>query len=778
MSDEARRIRITVEGTVQGVGFRPFVYRLAQASALGGFVRNDPRGVTIEAQGVPTAIESFVEALTAQAPPHSHVARLTVTTIVARPDTRGFAVDGSVPGTATAPTIPPDLATCDDCLRELLDPSNGRYRYPFINCTACGPRFTIVRRLPYDRATTTMAQFTMCDACAAEYADPGDRRFHAEPNACPVCGPRAALRNARDAEVETNGLDAVAAAVRALNDGAIVAVKGLGGYHLACRADQADIVARLRARKHRDDKPFALMPRTLDEARALVWLGNDEAQLLTSDARPIVLAPTRHPAQIAPNVAPGRRELGVMLPYTPLHHLLVADVDAPLVMTSGNRSDEPIAYRDDDAMTRLADIADLFLTHDRPIETRCEDSVVRAVTVAGRRQPLFIRRSRGYVPSVLPLLSEPRAPVLAVGAQLKNTVCLAWQHGATIGPHVGDLGDAAAFSAFAAGIEHLGTLTGIDPEIVAHDLHPDYASTQYALDRRELTAIGVQHHHAHVAAVLAEHGERGPALGVVFDGTGFGVDGTIWGGELLLATDAEFVRVGHLLPVALPGSEAAVREPWRMACAWLTASHEDEPPLCLALRGRVDAGRWKAVSRLAKSGRSPITTSVGRLLDACAAICGVRAEVSHEAQAAIELEALACSATADPYPVVIRDVDGQIVMDLRPLVLAAERDAIAGRRPAEIAAAVHGGLIHAAYEAAGRAARRADVRTIVLSGGVFQNVLLLEGLSAALADDGYRVLAPAQLPPNDGGVSYGQAVVAAARGTMTNDVSGDSGTAC
>jgi len=770
-----RSVRVDVNGTVQGVGFRPFVYRLATSLQLAGLVRNESTGVTIELEGEATSIGEFLTRLVTDAPMHARIGLVSVADVAARAR-RGFHVVESGPrGPATA-FIPPDLCTCADCLSELFDPTDRRYRYPFINCTTCGPRFTIARGIPYDRAATTMAAFTMCLRCQAEYDDPANRRFHAEPNACPDCGPRALLVDGHGSMVhDADARDPIDAAARALMSGNIIAVKGIGGFHLACRADDARVVSRLRQRKHRDDKPFAIMARDLAAAFRLVQLGDLERELLTSAARPIMIATRASSADVAAGVAPGRDELGVVLPYSPLHHLLMADLEVPLVMTSGNVSDEPIAYRDDDALARLGEIADLFLIHDRQIEARCEDSVVRAVRVNETEQPLLIRRARGFVPAPLEIPFRIGDGVLAVGSQLKNTACVAHQTHAVVGPHAGDLGDVRAFSAYVAGIDHLIELSGAAPTIVAHDSHPDYASTRDAVDRAELVPVAVQHHHAHLAACLAEQGDAGPAVGVIFDGAGYGTDGTIWGGEILFGDLGRCSRVGHLRPVRMPGGDAAVREPWRMACAWLTDAHDAEPSRG-AMADSVDAAQWKAVSRLSRdSTLAPVTTSVGRLLDACAAICGIRARVTYEGQAAIELEALArrVGVTA-AYDISITTERDEIIIDPRELILAVERDVIAGVNRAEISSRVHGGLVYATTVGAQRACKLTGARTVVLSGGVFQNVLLIEGVSSALARAGLRVLVPRQLPPNDGGLSYGQAVVAACQ--RRDGVPGDSGT--
>ncbi len=562
-SGERRRVRARVEGTVQGVGFRPYAYRLARELGVAGFVLNDARGVVLEVEGNRSSVERFLERLPAEVPPLAAVERV-LPEDVAPSGERGFRIVASEHAGEPSAAVAPDGATCDACLEELFDPADRRHRYPFVNCTDCGPRFTIVRGVPYDRPFTTMAGFTMCPACQAEYDDPADRRFHAQPNACPDCGPSLRLVGS-DGPAE----DPLGAAVRALGDGAVVALKGIGGFHLACLAADEAAVARLRSRKHREDKPFALMAPSLDAARALVRLSAEDEDLLISRERPIVLAPRRPGVDVAEQVAPGAPELGVMLPYSPLHHLVLADCEAPLVLTSGNVSDEPIAFRDEEAVERLGDIADLFLGHDRPIHTRTDDSVARTVAIGSARRPLLVRRSRGHVPAELRLPVAAARPLLACGPMLKNTFCLARDERAWVGHHIGDLENYETLRSFTDGIEHFERLFAVEPAVVAHDLHPEYLSTKYALEREGVEPLGVQHHHAHLAACLAEHGERGPVVGAIFDGTGYGSDGTVWGGELLFGDLAGFERDGHLWPLPMPGGEAAIREPWRMACAWL-----------------------------------------------------------------------------------------------------------------------------------------------------------------------------------------------------------------
>jgi hydrogenase maturation protein HypF len=784
----ATRVRARVQGTVQGVGFRPYVYRLARAERLGGWVRNDERGVVLEVEGAVDAVERFLARLPREAPPLAAVERVRRRALACVGESEFAIVESRGRGPAAAP-VAPDTPPCAACLDELQDPADRRFRYPFVNCTDCGPRFTIVSGVPYDRTRTTMASFEMCAACRAEYDDPLDRRFHAEPNACPACGPRARLVDAggRDAGTEARDAraaaadaslvdaelaprDAVAAAAAALLDGAIVAVKGVGGYHLACRADDEAAVAALRARKHREDKPFALMAADLDAAGALVELTAAEERLMTGRERPIVIATRRPAAAVAAAVAPGRPDLGVMLPSTPLHHLLLADAGVPLVMTSGNVSDEPIAFDDADALERLSGVADRFLVHDRPIETRADDSVVRG--------PLLLRRSRGLVPAAIELPAAQR-PLLSCGAELKSTFCLAKGGRAWVGHHIGDLKNWETLRSYHAGIAHFERLFAIAPELVAHDLHPDYLSTAYALERDGVERLAVQHHHAHLAACLAEHGEAGPAVGAIYDGAGLGSDETVWGGELLVGAVAGCERAGHIWPVRLPGGDAAVREPWRMACAWLHALGDADPAMPPALADAVTRERWEAVAALVRSGTAaPVTTSAGRLFDAVAALCGIRSVVNYEGQAAAELEATCDPHERGAYPMPVAaaaapaaraapvasgatDATPPFVLDARATIAAVVDDLGRGVAPAVVAARFHGALAHATAHACELVASRHGLDAVVLSGGAFQNRVLLEGTSELLAGRGLRVLFPRRLPPNDGGIAFGQAAIAA-----------------
>ena len=728
LNSEVERRRFRVHGVVQGVGFRPFVYGLAQRHGLGGFVLNDGAGVVAEAEGEPSAVAAFAAEIESEAPPLARVDSVTAEPVPAIGE-REFRIELSAPTARTA-LIPADVATCDDCLREVFDPADRRFRYPFVNCTQCGPRFTIVVGVPYDRPLTTMAGFPLCAECRREYEDPADRRFHAEPIACPVCGPT--LRLSSPSNTVLLGQEALGVAVGLLRDGAILAVKGLGGYHLACDAANEEAVARLRARKHREDKPFAVMT---SAPEALASASREELALVRSRERPIVLVRRRADAPVAPSVAPGTAWLGIMLPYTPLHHLLAADFDGPLVMTSGNRSDEPIAFDDDEARERLGGIADAFLAHDRPIHRRCEDSVVR--------HEFPLRRSRGFAPGALRLPISARQPLVAAGGELKSTFCVVQGDQAFLSPHLGDLDTEAAYRAFATDLDLYLEMLAVRPAVIAHDLHPEYLSTKWALEQ-DAELVGVQHHHAHAAACLAEHGETGPALAVVFDGTGFGTDGTLWGGEILRCDLAGFERLAHLEPVPLPGGEAAIREPWRTAAIHLELAGRPIPA------NRAPFERWPVV-RQSLAVNAPLSSGMGRLFDAVAAVLGVRETVSYEGQAAIELEQLAGDVRAEPYD--WRFGGGPSLVGL------AHDDLATGRPREEVAAAFHE-TIAAATAAA--CAELAEPSLVVLSGGTFQNLRLLGSTTSRLEDAGFRVLSHRLVPPNDGGLSYGQAAVAAA----------------
>lgn len=755
-----RRCRVVVRGVVQGVGFRPFVFGLATRLGLGGTVCNTSGTVVIEAEGSPAALDALIEALQTSPPPLARVQSVEVVDLTPRGD-RDFRIDASRPVAGEYQPISPDAATCDDCLRELFDPADRRYRYPFINCTNCGPRFTIIEDVPYDRPLTTMRAFTMCQACRAEYDDPHDRRFHAQPNACPVCGPRLWLANAAGAELPG---DPIADAAAALRRGSIVAVKGLGGFQLACDATDEAAVGRLRDRKRRPAKPFAVMVADVDAAAALAVVSAAEREALLSPARPIVLLREREqgPMRLARGVAPGLGEVGIMLPATPLHHLLLREVGLPLVMTSGNLSEEPIAKDNDEALARLGGIADYFLLHDRDIYARYDDSVVRIA--AGERRA--IRRARGLCPVPVEL-GEEAPQVLALGGELKNTFCLLRDGHAFVGPHVGDLNHPLALRHFDESLRTYVRLFRADPEVIACDLHPDYATSRIAEGwwERGTTPVRVQHHHAHVASVMAEHGLRGRVLGVAFDGLGWGPDGTVWGGEFLLCDEAGYERRGHVGAVRQPGGDRCAREGWRMAIAYLRAAGLGERPLpwMVEVPGLPDERRWRLVDRVAASPTAaPVSTSAGRLFDAVASLLGVAHLSSFEAEAAMRLEALATPAAEAVAPVAVGMAGTPLWLDTVGLVAAVVAERRRGRPVAECAALFHLSLARAIAAACRRLAEECGVRTVALSGGVFQNALLLEHTLRGLDAVGLLGYANREVPANDGGISLGQALVAAA----------------
>ncbi len=752
------RRSITVEGIVQGVGFRPFVYGLAREAGLAGFVGNDSNGVFIEVEGESAILDRFEADLVARAPVLAVVERVGRSH---RPVVggSGFAICESRAGPVAETLVSPDVATCADCLAEVFDPANRRFRYPFTNCTNCGPRFSIIRGVPYDRPLTTMAAFAMCEQCRAEYEDPGDRRFHAQPTCCPDCGPSLKLLDPVGVEVTTG--DPIVETARLLLDGAVVAIKGIGGYHLAVMADDEESVTRLRVAKHREDKPFAVMAADLDQAGRLVELSDEAARLLTSARAPVVLAPRAASAKVAGAVAPNNRGLGVMLAYTPLHHLLAAELGRPFVLTSGNVSDEPIAYQDGDAKERLAPLVDFILAHTRPIEVRTDDSVIRVV--GDRTVP--IRRSRGYAPQPVKLLDRCARPILACGAELKATFCLARADHGFVSHHIGDLENLETYTSYLAGVEHFERLFDVHPEVVAHDLHPEYLSTKYGVARAEregLAAIGVQHHHAHIASCLADNGYAGPAIGVAFDGLGYGLDGTLWGGEFLVLEGADFTRAAHLNVVSLPGGAAAIREPWRMAVAWLLAAGVDPRPLEVYERNRA---QWANVAKVCQLG-GLVTSSVGRLFDAVGALCVGRDRVNYEGQAAVELEQAADACESGSYRFSLESdgpADGPLVLDARPMVKELVGDLLGGETVGRIATRFHRGLAAALAETAGRIASSTGIMTVALSGGVFQNEILISEATAALSARGLAPLTHRQVPPNDGGISLGQVTVAARR---------------
>ena len=746
--------RIEIRGVVQGVGFRPWVYRLAHETGVAGRVRNDAGGVTIEAFGFDQALDDFLRRLESNPPPAAAIDALQWKNIPVEP-AADFVIDVSHQAEERRMCIPADLATCPQCAREIADPRNRRYRYAFTNCTNCGTRFTIARAVPYDRAATTMESFHMCPACQREYDRVNDRRFHAQPNACPVCGPQLRVLSARGHDLQTN--DAVCSAKQALAAGLVVALKGLGGFHLACDATSRLAVRRLRGLKQRDEKPFAVMVGSLAGAEALAQLDDAERRLLTSLERPIVLARRRPGTALADEVAPRNPLIGVMLPYTPLHHLLLADLGRPLVMTSGNVADEPIAYRNAEALEHLGGIADMFVLHDREIETRCDDSVARVI--AG--QPVVLRRSRGYVPRPIMVAHAFARPVLACGAHLKNTFCIGSGEAAHLGPHIGDLENLEALRSFEESVARMERFLGVQPEVIAHDLHPEYLSTAYALARPEALKIGVQHHHAHVASAMAEHRLEGPVFGVAYDGSGYGPDGTAWGGELLVAEYASFERVATLRPLRVAGGDTGIREPWRLALALLDDAFEGTPPLDAFPLFRAQPPHDIAVVRqmIGAHLNAPLAHGVGRYFDALGALVLDRPLARYEGQVAFEWNMKADPLERGVYGYELRQGQLPWQIDLRPLVREAVSDYTSRLPAAAIAAKFHNTLVAATAEVVRAAAHCFGRLPVVLTGGCFQNARLAEGLHHTLRSD-FSVFLHGKVPPGDGGLALGQALVA------------------
>ncbi len=766
-------LSIHITGIVQGVGFRPFVYNLATGLGLTGWVRNTSAGVDIALEGETPVLDEFVQRLRAEAPPLAHLDEVEVSPR----DPSGyqtFEIEHSESLPDAFQPISPDVSICPDCLRELFDPADRRHRYPFINCTNCGPRFTIIKDIPYDRPKTTMAVFPMCADCQAEYNDPADRRFHAQPVACPECGPRVWLEMTLHENTQarigryTLGDEAILSAQRLLREGKILAVKGLGGFHLACDALNPQAVAQLRERKLRVDKPFALMFPNLSQIEQHCHVSPDERALLESAARPIVLLRRRTGSSVAPQVAPGQEHLGVMLPYTPLHYLLFADTPHPhpLVMTSANLSEEPICTDNVEARERLSGLADAFLMHDRDIHIRTDDSVMRVLPDLG---PYPVRRSRGYAPFPVRLPWQS-APILAAGAHLKNTFCLTNRNYAFLSHHIGDLENYETLQSFEQGITHFEGLFRVKPEAIACDLHPDYLATRYALERAErdnLPIIKVQHHHAHIAALMAEHRLDGsePVIGVSFDGTGYGDDGAIWGGEFLLADYAGYRRMAHLGYFPLPGGDAATRRPSRTALGLLHALGLDWDDALPTHADLCYEDRTAIRIQLERKLNSPLTSSMGRLFDAAAALAGVRQKVNYEAQAAIEFEALSDPDETGIYPFdfaegpVLSKVEGQVNPSAAIEALIA--DVLTGQPVPHISARFHNGLAEMVRDVCASIRVETGASRVALSGGVWQNVTLLLKTIPLLQKAGFQVYIHHKVPANDGGLALGQAVIAA-----------------
>ncbi len=792
---DLKRERIHLAGQVQGVGFRPYVYRLAVAGGLSGFVVNDASGAVIEVQGYAGELDRFIRRLPVELPPLAEVVRCGRTELPVQAGEKTFEIRPSLGGELTDAQVTPDTATCNDCLDEMLDQADPRYRYPFINCTNCGPRYSIIERIPYDRPNTTMTDFAMCDFCGSQYSDPADRRFHAQPIACPHCGPTCRLTDPRGREIACD--DPISEAADLIRRGQIVAIKGLGGFHISCRADDNHAVNRLRLRKGRDAKPFALMVRNLAQARLLCEFDADVEDVLTGSVRPICLLTRRVDAPVAESVAPGLTTLGVMLPYTPLHHLLF-DCDLPaLVMTSGNVSDEPLVRDNEDAVAHLGRIADAILLHDRRIARSLDDSVVQ-VRAAG--PPAVLRRARGYAPRPIRLTGGDKdtPTVLAVGAELKNTVCLFKDGRGVVSEHIGDLKDGRVYRHFMRVISDLEALFDLSPEVIAADMHPQYLCTEYALRRAAgkltgrpaATLVRVQHHHAHVVSCLAEHGRNDEVIGIVCDGTGYGTDGAVWGCEIMRASAAGFVRLGHLRYFPLPGGDAAAVETVRPAASLLMETFGPDLAIegwhgLLASRVARDAEGTQVASNLChpqNNDRAPAadsqklaglieqlsagvncppSSSLGRLFDAVAGMCGLAERNRYEGEAPMLLEGAAAEGVEDEYPFTLTET-APFEIDYRPMIEGIVRDIAGGASVNVVAAKFHNTVAAFLSASAQRAGEITGVKTVALSGGCFANRYLTARLANLLEADGFEVLTHREIPCNDGGIALGQAVIAAA----------------
>ncbi|MBU4235357.1 MAG: carbamoyltransferase HypF [Proteobacteria bacterium] len=778
LSQERKGVELTVKGTVQGVGFRPFVYRLARDFKIGGTIANTSQGVVIQAEGLTVDLDNFLQALSEEAPPLARISsisqkRLPIT------DRQAFTIlKSSSEHNTTKTIIPADIALCDDCRKELLDPADRRYRYPFINCTNCGPRFTIVSSIPYDRLGTSMHSFPMCRNCQAEYDDPDNRRFHAQPNACPECGPHISWHASTGEQLPCH--DPITETIQGLNDGSIVAIRGMGGFHLVVDAGSEPAVALLRKRKQRQSKPLAIMVADLEAAGLICHLSAVASQTLASPAHPIVLVPRKETVSLAVNLAPGMGEIGIMLPYTPLHHLLFATPGCPqaLVMTSGNRNGEPLCTGNKEAVSRLGDIADFFLLHNREIVTRIDDSVIRIM----QGRPRLLRRARGYVPNPIPL-TQSLPPLLACGSGLKNTFCLVRDDMAFISQHIGDLANMESLAFFQESIYHLQELLETRPQLVVCDLHPDYLSSRHGQElawELGIPRLLVQHHHAHAVAVMAEHGLKDSVLAIILDGTGLGPDGTIWGGEILEVTRTDFIRRGYLAPLPLPGGDAAAEQPWRMGLAALYHSFGEEglkeSRLPTALLGVAEEKRTAVLAMIQSGFNSPLTSSGGRLFDAIAALLGIRLDSDFEGQAAMEVEAIA---RQWPRPEEHRErleepveENGLFIIDSGLFIRRMLHDLEAGKSIAELAMGFHSWLIDSLVVTIRELAVSSGIRTVVLSGGCLQNRIIMEGLFQALEQDDFQVFTGQEVPVNDGGISLGQAVIGGLRYVSGNTHAG------
>ena len=752
-----RRARGAIEGIVQGVGFRPFIYQQAGQYGLSGHVGNTDFGVDLEVEGSDRNVTAFITSIVAAPPPLAYIASVSWTDIPVKHQ-HTFEIRQSESHRERSALISPDVGICEDCHRELLDPSDRRYGYPFINCTNCGPRYTIIKDIPYDRMATTMAPFQMCPECRKEYEDPSNRRFHAQPNACWTCGPVPSLHDPNGTKMPCE--DPIRKTISLLQQGAIPAVKGLGGFHLCVDASNHEAVLRLRRRKHREEKPLAVMVKDPETARRIVHVNRTEAELLTSRQKPIVLLEKKPRNGLSEQVAPQNRYLGVMLPYTPLHVLLMEGPFLALVMTSGNVSEEPISRDNQKAFLKLHGIADYFLVHNRDIHLRGDDSVVRVVDDVPRQ----VRRSRGYVPVPVFLPSSMAAmpSVLALGGELKNTICLTKKNRAFLSQHVGDLENLETYNFFNLTVSHLRRILEIRPEVMVHDLHPDYLSSRFAREQNEFTPLAVQHHHAHIVSCLAEHGVEEPAMGLAMDGTGLGLDGAIWGGEVLLCDSVSFSRRAHLSYVPLPGGDAAAKSPWRMGLVYLYHAYgENLFDLSIPFVRELDRETSSIILQIAQKGvHSPLTSSCGRLFDAVSALIGIRKEIAYEGQAAIELEMCQNPHGEGAYAFDIHAKAGEWIMETAPIIRGVVTDLLEGEASAAISRRFHNTLIKMLHQICMTIRAESHLEQVALSGGAFQNKTLLSGVTKALSADGFNVLSPEKVPANDGGLSLGQAVIA------------------
>ncbi len=748
------RHHVSIQGIVQGVGFRPFIYQQAKTRNLSGYVANTSQGVELEVEGEVEVIEGFLRVVQNDPPPLSRITGLQAEAIPLIQDTE-FIIRESIVQEDRSALISPDTATCPDCLKEFKDPSDRRFEYPFINCTNCGPRYTIIKDIPYDRAKTTMAPFTMCAECAEEYHSPLSRRFHAQPNACHRCGPRVYLHDAQGLPLEVP--EPIRETAHLLKEGWIVALKGLGGFHLAVDATQEEVVRRLRARKHREEKPLALMSGDLSTVSRFARISEEEKEILLSKERPIILLAKKHPNPIAPSVTPGNQYFGVMLPYTPLHHLLLAQGFDALVMTSGNLSEEPICLENEEAFRRLEGIADYFLVHNREIYLRSDDSIVQRVS--GRTR--LMRRSRGFVPMPI-FLKEPVSPILACGAELKNTICLTKDNRAFLSQHIGDLENLETLDFFKLTITHLKRILQIEPEILAYDLHPDYLSTQYALEQEGLHLIGVQHHFAHIVGCMAEHGLHEKVIGLSLDGSGYGLDGRIWGGEILAGDLSSFERRGHFAYLPMPGGARAIKEPWRMAVSYLYQAYGEElREQSLPFLQKQNRQKMETLIRMIRQGiNSPLTSSCGRLFDGVAALVGLRETVAFEGQAAMELEMIQDGQDESPYPWEISKAEGVLLIQPAAIIRGVVEDIKKGASGGKISRRFHLTMMEVLVQACIFIRDETALEKVVLAGGVFQNRTLLAGVEARLSKEGFQVYSKSLIPSNDGGIALGQAVAA------------------